>query len=64
LAIRPFGHIDNDIYPCLRLMLNSQVSAALVDGARYQFLLKYGTGGQTGRGYSAIKGKTVNDDKT
>ena len=45
-------------------MENSKVSAALEDGGRYDFLLKYGTDGQTGRGKSAIKGKTVNDDKT
>jgi hypothetical protein len=45
-------------------MLNTDVAAALVNGGRYIFLLKYGTDGQTGRGKSAVKGKTVNDDKT
>ena len=44
--------------------MNDGVAAEIRDGGKYEFLVKFGTDGQTGRGKFAIKGKKVDDNKT
>ena len=44
--------------------MNDGVAAEIRDGAKYEFLVKFGTDGQTGRGKFAIKDKKVDDNKT
>jgi len=50
-----------------RLLATTEVSEILQDGATYEFLLKSGNDGQSGRGtysHKPVKGvKKVNDDK-
>lgn len=44
--------------------MNDRVASELRDGGEYEFLAKFGTDGQTGRGKFAIKGKKINDNKS